>query len=309
MVFRPGSTRPVPVTVLPRAHLARDNDHNVVAARVRHDRWERVCRGAYLPTAPRRSREQRALAVISAVHERLVTPHWFSHESAALLWGLPLWRTPGVTHVRQPGRAGTGRDRLLARHSGDVDEGRLTVVGQMPVTDLEQTMVDCARSLPPLAGLVVADAALRAGADRSAVREMLAAMPGRRGVARARAVVELADDGAESPGETAMRFVVLREGLPQPQTQVRVETRLGSFWVDAGWDEWNLFLEYDGRLKYLGADDLVSEKRRHDALVEAGRRLIRVTKEDLPLRAGLGARVRRLLPPDVPIVRRPLLRS
>ncbi|HEY0117872.1 MAG TPA: hypothetical protein VGC04_03725 [Cellulomonas sp.] len=170
-------------------------------------------------------------------------------------------------------------------------------------------MVDCARSSSPVAGLVVADAAMRAGADRTVALNILDQMRGRNGVARARAVIELADEGAESPGETATRFVVLRDGLPRPATQLPVVTRLGTLWTDVGWEEWKLFLEYDGRAKYRSVDDLVAEKRRHDAIVEAGGRILRVTKEDIPRRAGLAARVSALLPPGLPVVRRPLLRS
>ncbi|MBN9374852.1 MAG: hypothetical protein J0I40_05575 [Cellulomonas sp.] len=309
MSLRPGSSVPTPVVSPPRVYLAREHDRNATAARVRRASWERLTRGGYGPTSPRRSREERALAVIAAVDDRLTRPHWFSHESAALVWGLPLWRVPDATHVRQLGRPGTGRDRLVARHTGPVDPGQLTVVGSLPVTSLAQTMVDCARSLPPLARHVVADAALRAGADRSSALELLARIAGRNGVARARGVIELADAGAESPGESAARFVVLRDGLPLPRTQIPVTTRLGTFWTDLGWEEWRVFLEYDGRTKYRTAEDLVAEKRRQDALVDAGCRLVRVTKEDIPRRAGLSARVLRLLPPDVPtILRPPLLR-
>lgn len=309
MSRRPGSARPVPPAVPKGLYLARDHDGNAVAARVRRGAWERLTRGAYGSAGRSWTREERALAVVRAVHERLVTPHWFSHESAALVWGLPLWRVPEVTHVRQHCRPGTGRDRSIARHSGTVDEDHLTIVGRLPVTDLELTMVDCARSLSPLAGLVVADAALRAGADRAVALAMLDELKGRNGVARARAVIDLADEGAESPGETATRFVLLRDGLPRPQTQVRVVTRLGTFWGDLGWEEWRVLLEYDGRTKYVDRETLVREKRRHDALVEAGWRALRVTQEDIPLRAGLTGRVRRVLPIQVRLVSRPLLRG
>ena len=306
MTRRPGAPLPTPLDRPPAVHLARDNAEQVVAARLRRGDWTRVSRGAYVATSPPRGQRELALARIVAVHERLRAVHWFSHESAALVWGLPTWRTPGVTHVRQAARPGAGRDRSIVRHGGAFADGHVTVVGGLPVTDLELTMVDCARTLNPLAALVVADAALRAGADRAVALSLLDEAAGN-GTARAVAVIELADGGAESPGETATRFVVLRAGLPRPQTQLRVETRLGTFWGDLGWDEWSLLLEYDGRAKYLSVDDLVREKRRHDALVEAGWQILRVTKEDIPAAAGLAARVRRLLPAGVPVVRRPLL--
>lgn len=299
MTLRPGSLVPRPTPNPPSLLLARDHDHAPVAARLRAGVWERVGRGAYVPTSP----------PLSAVHQNLRTPHWFSHQSAALVWGLPLWRDSGQVHVRQEGRPSSQRDRTVSRHRGGVEDAHLTVVGGVPVTDLEQTMVDCARSLPPLAGLVVADAALRAGADREAALAILEPLVGRAGVARARLVVELADEGSESPGETATRFVLLREGLPRPQTQIAVPTTWGTFWADLGWQEWRALVEYDGRTKYTGVDDLVREKRREDALRDARYRVLRVVKEDLRATSLLAARATRLLPAGVALTPRPLLRG
>ena len=294
---------------LPRIHLAHDWDHGVVAAKVRAGAWERVGHGAYVARRPEPTVRQVLLARILGAHANLRVPHWFSHESAALLWGLPLWRSSGAVHVRQAGNPSGRRDAAVRRHHGRAGECHEGLVGRLPVTDLVQTMLDCARTLPPLEGLVVADAALRAGADRAAALAMLDERSRHRGVARARAVVELADDGAESPGETATRFALLREGLPRPQTQLAVPTRLGTFWADLGWDEWHVLLEYDGRVKYLGVDDLVREKRREDALREAGYLVLRVTSEDLRGPATLASRVLRVLPRGIELTRRPLLRG
>ena len=306
MSTRPASLLPEPSPV-PRILLSRDHQRQAVDGKRRSGQWERLSRGASVLASDRLTRQARAVARVAAVHERMVSPHWFSHESAALVWGLPVWRTPAVTHVRQPGRPSGRRDRAVLRHTGEVDHGHLTVVGDLPVTDLVQTMVDCARMLPPLAGLVVADAALRAGANRRAALAMLDELRGRRGATRARAVVELADEGAESPGETATRYILLRAGLPQPQTQVRVETRLGVFWADIGWDEWRALLEYDGRAKYRSGADLFAEKRRQDAILDVRWRMLRVTKDDIARPQALAARARNLLPSNVELVRRPLL--
>lgn len=304
MARRPGSAIPEPPPP-PSVFLARDHEHGAVVARVRHGTWQRVTRGGYV--AEPATASVRALATMAAIHERLTAPHWFSHESAALAWGLPTWRAPGVTHLRQGSRPSSRRDPRILRHGGLVDPDLLTTVHGLPVTGLTLTLVDCARTLPALDALVVADAALRAGADRGHALGMLSSLRGRAGVARARAVIELADEGAESVGETATRFVLLRDGLPQPQTQVPVLTRLGTFWGDLGWEEWKLLVEYDGRPKYRSTEDLVREKRRQDALTEVGWRTVRVVKEDLRASARLGARVRRLLPPEAGMVRRPCL--
>lgn len=83
--------------------------------RSRHQ-LERVRRGAYLPAAPSRgpARDARrlALARIAAVHAQLTGEHWFSHESAALLWGCDVVRLSPLTHVTQRARPGSrGRAR------------------------------------------------------------------------------------------------------------------------------------------------------------------------------------------------------
>ena len=51
--------------------------------------------------------------------------------------------------------------------------------------------------------------------------------------------------------------------------------------------------------------DLIAEKRRHDAIVEAGWRVVRVTSEDQPTRSGLHRRLVPLFPPDVTRALRP----
>ncbi|WP_129336541.1 hypothetical protein [Cellulomonas endophytica] len=236
--------------------------------------------------------------------------HVLSHTSAALLWGLPVWTsTPLVVHVRQRHAPGSGRDRGVVRHRGGWDTTRTAVVAGLPVTDLAQTVADCLSGLAAGPALVVADAALRAGADRAAVDEILAGQ--RSGRTRGAAVLALADPGAESAGESMTRFALLRGGLPAPVTQPSVGTRLGTFWADLGWPEHRVLLEYDGRSKYAvaGGEAVVREKRREDAVLDEDQRLVRVAAEDLRRPAELVARVRRLLPADLPHVPRPHLSS
>ncbi len=309
MAVRPRSPVPTAPATLPTLHLAHDHTSQDVARRLRGGAWRRVGRGAYLATEVEATARRTALAHIVAVHSRLTAPHVFSHDSAALLWGLPLWTVPDVVHVYQRHRPGARRDPTTRRHLGAPAVAAVTLTGGLPATTLALTAVDCARAMTPRAALVVVDAALRAGAPRAEMLRLLALDPTGRGSARARAVVLLGDAGAESPQESALRFLLLRAGMPQPETQVRIDTPVGTFWADLGWERWRVVLEYDGRPKYADPDALIREKRRHDALVEAGWRVIRVTKEDLARPAQLVARVERLLPQDAPHIRRPHMRT
>ncbi|ROS23788.1 hypothetical protein [Cellulomonas sp. PhB150] len=302
MPRRPGARAHIEPAFLPEVWLARDRPPDVVRELVRSGRWARVARGIYLAAKgpdgelPIERARRHALGVIVGSHRRLNCDHWFSHTSAALVWGLPTWRLPSSAHVLCRERAGSQRASWLTSHHGEVVDSEVTEVSGLPVTTLARTVADCLMTLPPLDALVVADAALHRGLTLESLESTLRARRGRAGSTRARAVLDVADDGAESSGESASRFVLLRDGLPAPTTQIPVSTRLGTYWVDLGWEEWGLLLEYDGRVKYASRADLMQEKRRGDALVEAGGTVLRVTHEDL---ATLSRRVLPHLPRSV----------
>ena len=198
-----------------------------------------------------------------------------------------------------------------ARHVAVVPDGQRTQVGGLPVTTLPRTVADCAMTSSPAEGLVIVDAALRAGLNLAEVSTLLEERVGCRGVRLARELLACADAGAESPGESCTRLIVLAAGLPRPTTQLEVRTHLGRFRADMGWEAWRLLIEYDGRSKYAGAEQetFMREKRRADALMEAGWRLVRVTKEDLRSPEMLVARVRRAAPGPIPHTPRPALRT
>lgn len=249
MPRRPGSG-PAPRTLeLPAVHLARDVPRELAAARVRTGAWIPATRGAYVPNGT----SARAMAIARAVgvHARISSAHAFSHETAALLHGLALWDVPQVTHVRHEHRGGGSNDPLVARHLGIPAHARVVVLAGLPVTDLASTTWDCLRTATPLAALVVADSALHAGLPRDSVVAIAEQARGN-GTARARALLELADEGAESARETWARFAFAVAGWPPPETQVRVETARGTFWADLGWPRWRLLVEYDGLGKLRG---------------------------------------------------------
>lgn len=298
MSFRPGSARPRPVATLPSVILMRDHGRDALAGPIRDGTVRRVGWGIYVPSVGQLDPTADALARIVGVHRRLASEHVFSHESAALLHGLPVWRVPAVTSVYQGWRSGGHGDDDVVRRAGVEGLDRTLIAGP-PVTSIERTALDCARTSPPHAGLVVVDAALRAGADPALLARMARDLGRRQGAARARAVIRYADDGAESAPESVSRFLVLAAGLPRPTTQVRVPTRLGPRWGDLGWPQWHLLLEYDGRSKYADRRDLFEEKERQDLIAEAGYRALRVVKRDIDRPDEFLARVLRAVPTDV----------
>ncbi|MBM7821437.1 very-short-patch-repair endonuclease [Cellulosimicrobium cellulans] len=293
---------------LPRTVLAAEVPRPQILAALDAGTAFRLRRGAYLLGAdpsrslpPARAEHRLATARIQAVARQLDGRFCLYGPTAALVWGLPLWRAPAHVHVVQRYVPGRGAASDLVRHRVTVAPDELTEVSGLPVTTLERTVLDCARALPAREGLVVADAALRRGADPEDLRHRSREARSR-GAVRARAVLAVADPGAESPGESVTRYAILRHGLPAPRTQVVVPTRLGDFRADMGWDEWRLLVEFDGFVKYgelAGGDParvLYREKRRQEAIEEEGWRVLRVTTPDLRSEQQVADRVRRIVP-------------
>lgn len=290
--------------------VAREHDRFALRTAHRAGDVRRVRRGAYVSTADD-GRPGTASAGhrdrVLAVHRQLRAEHVFSHDSAAFLWGLALWHEPDRVHVIQEYRAGTTAARDIARHRDRI--GHVVELDGIPATDLTRTVVDCLTTMPPLAGLVLADSALRRNVAAAAVLEALETRRRPNGGARARLLLSLADGGAESPWESWLRYSALRLGLPRPRTQVLVRTRLGPFRVDVGWPEHGVLAEFDGRIKYTAgaigprhdADSaLFDEKRREDAIAEAtGIRLLRFTARDAARPAETAERPLRRFPADV----------
>lgn len=261
-------------------------------ARLADGSWTRLRRGAFLATQDIAGSDdafvaarQRALARVAAADGLLTLPHAISHQSAALLWGLPLIDRGATVHIVQASSPHSRGAPDIVRHHHVLASRDTTVLHGIRTTTLERTVLDCAMSLPAQDGLVLVDAALRLGLDRGACLERLGSWSGRRGVRKAIEVLTLADDGSESPGESRLRHTVLRVGFPTPQTQVRVPTVDGDAWGDIGWPEWHLIAEYDGRAKYAAngaAADAVLRERRREVLVEReGWRVVRATSADL----------------------------
>ena len=272
-----------------------------LSARARDGELVRVRRGVYLPSphTAAQAREQWLLAQVRGVVESFSTPFWVSHDTAALLWGCWTWRLPPfvqITQLANP-RVERERDSTVRRHWTDLPHRDRAHLDGVPVTSLERTVVDCARSLPLERSLVVVDSALRLGADRRVVEQILEESRAKRGVVRARRALELADPASESPGETLVRLAAALGGMPMPRPQVPVPTARGRYVLDLAWVDARVAIEFDGAVKYSGGEygDPAAARRAQDvreaALVAAGWTVVRFTWDDLGDPVGVGCRL------------------
>jgi hypothetical protein len=69
---------------------------------------------------------------------------------------------------------------------------------------------------------------------------------GARGLRRLNTAIQLMDAGAQSPKESQLRLVLIDAGLPAPRTQIRVSDGSKVAFIDMGYDEPMVGLDYDG---------------------------------------------------------------
>jgi hypothetical protein len=274
---------------------------------VRAGELERLRRGAYvnglLP------------ADAASVHRRLVRatlgglrqPAVVSHQSAAVLHGLPLWDVPlDRVHVTRRPPAWNKSGGVLCCHVTRWRDDEVEEIDGVLVTTAVRTALDLARSLPHEAAVVALDAALHGRLlDHDALRARLfdiAGTPGSRSAAR---TVVFADGRSESVGESRSRVILARWGLAPSALQFDVRTATGALVgrTDFAWEERGVVGEFDGRVKYGrllrpgedSGDAVFAEKRREDAIRDELWGVVRWVWSDLQVPHRFAARVRRAL--------------
>lgn len=151
----------------------------------------------------------------------------------------------------------------------------------VPVTTVARTVVDVARSGNEAAAIAVADGALHRGLIESAqIALALDVAKHQPGHARCLRLLRRADGRAESVGETFLRIVLDRPGLPPLDLQIEVRDEGGALVgrADGGYLDCGVLLEFDGKIKYesllrpgeSASDAVVREKQREEALTALG---------------------------------------
>ena len=180
-----------------------------------------------------------------------------------------------------------------------IEPDEIVVVGKMRVTSPARTALDLARRYRTGVAVAAVDALAQAVELKLADVELLVdRYRGRRGMKAARAALALVDGGAESPKETWLRLLLGRAGFPRPQTQIGVRNEWGwaEAYLDMGWEDIKVAVEYDGDQHRSSRAQYVKDIRRLEMLERKGWIVIRVIAEDHPediVRRVLEARARR----------------
>ncbi|MBB3602155.1 hypothetical protein FHT40_001788 [Mycolicibacterium sp. BK556] len=226
----------------------------------------------YVPNGSERTLDVRIRAATLWVPDAIVAGRaasalhgasWVAAETPVELIGCARRRQPGVI-VRE--------ERIAA------DE--VVSMCDLLVTTPERTALDLARHLPRSEALARLDAlAAATGIEPDASLGLADRYPGDRGVRRARAIAPLTDAGAQSPRESWLRLLLIDAGFPRPVTQIPVSDGYRRAFIDLGWDEPKIGLEYEGGHHQSDRAQFVWDIGRQDLLEELGWLIIRVVKE------------------------------
>jgi hypothetical protein len=252
-------------------------------------RCRAVFPNVYLPNGVDLSLEQRIAAawlwsnreatIVGAAAAALHGSKWIPD-------GVPVELVHGNT--RPPRGVLTRRDALADGETQTID-GRV-------VTTPERTAFDVGRRGAVHSAVARLDALARAtGLKVDDVLRVAKCHPRSPGLRRLEAALELVDPGAQSPRESYLRLLLIDAGLPRPQTQIPVLGVDGMpvAYLDLGWEEHMIAVEYDGDHHRTDRRQYVKDIRRLEMLERIGWMVVRVVAEDRP--AAVVHRVRAVL--------------
>ncbi len=181
----------------------------------------------------------------------------------------------------------TNRNPLAGlRIRGDrIEHDEVSTLDGIPVTTPARTALDLACWYPVGEAVAAIDALGRATELKTPDVEVLVQRyPGRRGINQARNALNLLDFGAHSPQETWLRLLLIDAGLPKPQTQIPVADEFGDVfaYLDMGWADVKVAVEYDGDQHRIDRRQYSWDIRRLEMLERCGWIVIRVVAGDRP---------------------------
>lgn len=177
------------------------------------------------------------------------------------------------------------RPRGIVTRRERISADEIVVVRGMAVASPARAAFDLGRHLARDRAVAHLDALARAtGLVASDVTWLEGRYTGARGIRRFREAIDLMDPGAQSPKETWLRLLLVDAGYPRPTTQIPVSDESGRVfaYLDMGWPELKIAVEYDGDQHRKDRTRYVWDERRIRKLRKLGWIHIKVIAEDRP---------------------------
>ncbi len=232
----------------------------------------RLLPGVYAPKRGHLSLDDRIKAAWLWSRRRGVISGWAASALHGAKWVDP--NTPielNLAHNKSPSGVVTRRD--------NVTDDEITHRLGMAVTTAERTAFDLARRGSLDSAVARLDALARATHFKSddvvALADEHRKVRGRR---RVPDVLAMVDEGAQSPKETWLRLLLVEAGFPRPRTQIPVCAPDGYplYYLDMGWPEFKVAVEYDGEQHRTDTGQYRGDVTRSEYIEALGWRRIRV---------------------------------
>lgn len=251
--------------------------------RVRHGVYATRSAVESAATDPRQAHALRVAAARARVGRDAVA----SHQSAALLHGIDLLGSPAddmVWLTRAPDRYRGHPPDGVHLYSAALPSQHVRAMYGLPVTTATWTVIDLARSLTFMEGVVAVDSALRLGKTTdTGLADTLRSCAGWPGTDRAKRVTSFGSEDAGSVLESCARVAFAEAGLPAPVLQAAIATADGQFIgrVDFCWPAYQVIAEADGMAKYDDPRRAREQILRDTRLRDAGYKVVHFTWGEL----------------------------
>lgn len=278
--------------------------------------WDRPFRGVRMPRSaldptlhPAQQREQRILEKVDAYRTIMGHDAFFSHTTAALLWGLHLPPLPNEhphVAVLHPARAPEGRG-VLGHQLHPRGVSVVSLESGVRLTDPATTWTLLGSTLRhPYDLIAVGDAIVSpvrvAGPHGRIVREALAsladvsraveAVTKRRGIVAVRDALPRVRSGVRSRTESWTRLILVNAGLPEPELNHDVYDDAGFVGcIDLAYPARRVGVEYEGDQHRTDAAQWQRDIERYERFAAAGWRMVRAARDMLFGRPGHLARL------------------
>jgi hypothetical protein len=234
------------------------------------------------------------------LHRVLPKGSFFSHVTAARIWGIPLPLNPGAPeffdrlHVTTRHPAQVRRKEFVSHRSTNTCE--IGTAKGLPVSRPVRALVECAPYMRVDDLVAFADYMLRWITRDELVRSVEAWGPVR-GIARVKEALQYVRPGAESPRESIVRWVVMTGGLPEPVCNQDVFDTDGRLLgrPDMAYPEVKLIIEYEGRQHQADRGTYANDIRRRERFERSGWTFLLVIDRDVFDHDALRERIRKRL--------------
>lgn len=298
------------VVVLRRELLAQGYTDPQIRALVKRGEIARVRHGSYVDGALWRSLSttDRHRVLIRAVLKRAHPATVATHVSAAVERGAPVWGIP-LDHVhvtRTDGKPGR-REAGITHHRGQLDADDVEIVNGVRVSPAARCALEVTTMTTVEPALITVNGMLNAKMMTvEAFADQVTACKHWPDTLATTIVLRLCDPRIQSVAESRTIYMCWDQHLPRPAPQVPIADERGIVfaYTDFAWEDYGVFLEFDGRIKYelfrregeTLEDYVLREKRREERIcLMTGWICIRITWADLEQPELTARRIARIL--------------